>query len=96
MFSTNPPRRFTAEFEQAIYPCFAMGASFGSIPMTSPGTSLHADPADLLWPGLSSKDKGLFVVGNTHPVKFCRTDFVLYPEMPLVAAVVFPRPPLTR
>ncbi len=64
--------------------------------MTSPGTSLHADPTDLPWPLLSSKDMGLLAVGNTHPVKFCKTVFVLYPEMPLVAAVVFPRPPLTR
>lgn len=64
--------------------------------MTSPGTSLHADPTDLLWPGLSSQDNSLMSLGKSPPVKSCRTDFVLYPELTLASAHVFPSPCLTR
>ena len=35
------------------------------------------------------------VVGKPPPVKLCRTDFVLYPELTLVSVHVVPRPPLT-
>ncbi len=88
-------RPSTAVSERANYLQFAMVACFGSIPMTSPGTSLHADPADLLCPGLSSKDKSLMSVGISPQVKSCKTDFVLYPELTPLSADVIPSPLVT-
>ena len=44
---------------------------------------------------MSFNDNDLSCLGIEHPSETRKTDFVLYPEMPLVAAVVFPRPLLT-
>ena len=44
---------------------------------------------------MSFNDNDLRRLGIEHLSEPRKTDFVLYPELPLVSAVVFPRPPLT-
>ena len=44
---------------------------------------------------MSFNDNDLRCLGIEHLSEPRKTDFVLYPELPLVSAVVFPRPLLT-
>ncbi len=76
MFSTPPPRPYTAVSRQVNCLHIGIVASFESIPTTLRGTSQHTGLTDRLCPRMSSKDRGLLVVGKPPPVNPCKTNVV--------------------